>query len=61
LLEEPDALIAHVRVCGRAGWVTTGSTRQPTPYSLRFAPAFGRGSPPAFGFHGKQTVGMRPM
>jgi putative tryptophan/tyrosine transport system substrate-binding protein len=28
LLEEPDALIAHVRVCGRAGWVTTGSTRQ---------------------------------
>src|SRR5215831_8632162 len=28
LPEEPDALIAHVRVCGRAGWVTTGSTRQ---------------------------------
>src|SRR5438094_9939973 len=25
--EEPDALIAHVRVCGGAGWVTTGSTR----------------------------------
>ena len=22
---------------------------EPTPYSLRFAPAFGRGSPPAFG------------
>src|SRR5262245_16472941 len=27
--EEPDALIAHVRVCGGAGWVTTGSTRKP--------------------------------
>jgi hypothetical protein len=26
--EEPDALIAHVRVCGGAGWVTTGSTRK---------------------------------
>jgi hypothetical protein len=26
--EEPDALIAHVRVCGGAGWVTIGSTRQ---------------------------------
>jgi hypothetical protein len=25
--EEPDAFIAHVRGCGRAGWVTTGSTR----------------------------------
>ena|SRR5437868_3653690 len=25
--EEPDAFIAHVRVCGGAGWVTTGSTR----------------------------------
>jgi hypothetical protein len=23
---------------------------EPTPYSLRFASAFGRGSPPAFGF-----------
>ena len=28
--EEPDALIAHVRVCGGAGWVTTGSTRKCT-------------------------------
>jgi hypothetical protein len=27
--EEPDELIAHVRVCGGAGWVTTGSTRKP--------------------------------
>jgi hypothetical protein len=27
LPEEPYALIAHVRVCGGAGWVTTGSTR----------------------------------
>ena len=25
--EEPYALIAHVRVCGGAGWVTIGSTR----------------------------------
>jgi len=28
--EEPDAFIAHVRSCGAAGWVTTGSTRQAT-------------------------------
>jgi hypothetical protein len=28
--EEPDAFIAHVRVCGGAGWVTTGSTRKLT-------------------------------
>ncbi len=35
--EEPDELIAHVRVCGGAGWVTTGSTRKPTPTA--FAPA----------------------
>jgi len=27
--EEPYELIAHVRVCGGAGWVTTGSTRKP--------------------------------
>src|SRR4029453_7725323 len=38
--EEPDELIAHVRVCGGAGWVTTGSTRKPraiasVPASLR--------------------------
>ena len=26
--EEPDASIAHVRVCGGPGWVTTGPTRQ---------------------------------
>jgi len=32
--EEPDALIAHVRVCGGAGWVTTGSTRKATANSL---------------------------
>ena len=30
--EEPDAFIAHVRVCGGAGWVTTGSTRKRYPY-----------------------------
>src|SRR2546427_645476 len=35
LHEEPDACIAPFRVCGGAGWVTTGSTRQPTPNSLR--------------------------
>ena len=29
--EEPDESIAHVRVCGGAGWVTTGSTRKRTP------------------------------
>ena len=28
--EEPYEFIAHVRVCGGAGWVTTGSTRKPT-------------------------------
>jgi bacterial/archaeal transporter family protein len=27
--EEPYALIAHVRICGGAGWATTGSTRPP--------------------------------
>ena len=30
--KEPDELIAHVRVCGGAGWVTTGSTRKRYPY-----------------------------
>jgi len=41
--EEPDAFIAHIRVCGGAGWVTTGSTRKATAYSLRsyVASAFG--------------------
>ena len=39
--EEQDACMAHVRVCGGAGWVTTGSTRKLTAYSLRSAPAFG--------------------
>ena len=48
--EEPYALIAHVRVCGGAGWVTTGSTRKPTLKSLRSASAFERGSPRALGF-----------
>ena len=33
--EELDEFIAHVRVCGEAGWVTTGSTRKPTRNSLR--------------------------
>jgi len=30
ITEEPDALIAHVRVCGGAGWATAGSTRNVT-------------------------------
>ena len=44
LPEEPDACMAHVRVCGGAGWVTTGSTRQATANSvcLCLAPACGR-------------------
>src|SRR5438094_9982573 len=33
--EEPYALIAHVRVCGGAGWVTTGSTRKRGPLCRR--------------------------
>jgi len=33
--EEPYALIAHVRVCGGAGWVTIGSTRNLTASSVR--------------------------
>ena len=55
--EEPYALIAHVRVCGGAGWVTTGSTRKPTPNSLRsyVAAAIGRGSPRALDGHEEDT------
>jgi hypothetical protein len=34
--EEPDALIAHVRICGGAGWVTTGSARKLTAHSAGF-------------------------
>src|SRR5215471_9135072 len=34
--EEPDELIAHVRVCGGAGWVTIGSTRKRTGYTTGF-------------------------
>jgi len=33
--EAPDAFMAHVRVCGGAGWVTTGSTRKATAASVR--------------------------
>jgi hypothetical protein len=49
--EEPYALIAHVRVCGGAGWVTTGSTRKLTASSVRscVAPASSRSSGPALG------------
>jgi hypothetical protein len=32
--EEPYELIAHVRICGGAGWVTTGSTRKPTYWKV---------------------------
>ena len=39
--EEPDALIAHVRVGGGAGWVTTGSTRKATATSVRSCLALG--------------------
>ena len=42
--EEPYALIAHVRVCGGAGWVTTGSTRKRTAKTLA---RLARGSPRA--------------
>src|SRR4029434_195226 len=34
--DEPDELIAHVRDCGGAGRVTTGSTRHLTAARLRF-------------------------
>jgi hypothetical protein len=52
--EEPDALIAHVRVCGGAGWVTTGSTRKRTGHSGRCVACgsqyiVARRSPRAFG------------
>src|SRR5207245_1958198 len=47
--EEPYAFIAHVRVCGGAGWVTTGSTRKPTASSFGSACASGGGSPRALG------------
>jgi hypothetical protein len=46
--EEPYAFMAHVRVCGGAGWVTTGSTRKPTASSFGCAYASG-GSPLGFG------------
>ena len=42
--EEPEAFIAHVRVCGGAGWVTTGSTRNLTASSLRSYVAAASGS-----------------
>jgi hypothetical protein len=42
--EEPDAFIAHVRVCGGAGWVTTGSTRKMTAGSVRVCLALSKPS-----------------
>src|SRR5215510_443075 len=56
--EEPYELIAHVRDCGGAGWATTGSTRKPTPYSVRSAPAFRRGSLLAFYGRSEGTISM---
>jgi len=35
MTEEPDDLIGHIRICGGAGWVTTGSTRNLTAARLR--------------------------
>ena len=35
--EEPYELIAHVRICGGAGWATAGSTRKPTRKQPRAA------------------------
>jgi hypothetical protein len=52
--EEPDALIAHVRVCGGAGWVTTGSTRKVTGKSVRSCV----GWPLPWCFH---VYGYRPL
>ena len=61
--EEPDAFIAHVRVCGGAGWVTTGSTRKPTTNSLRscVASAIGGGSPRALGSEVLKTEVLKTM
>jgi len=39
MTEEPDDLIGHIRICGGAGWVTTGSTRKWT--LTAFAPLSG--------------------
>jgi hypothetical protein len=36
MTEEPDDLIGHVRICGGAGWATTGSTRNRIAARLRF-------------------------
>ena len=33
--EEPDELVAHVRVRGGPGWETTGPTRKPMPVDRR--------------------------
>ena len=59
--EDPYACMAHVRVWGGAGWGTTGSTRKPTPNSLRssVAAAIGRGSPPALVRQAKRGVSCR--
>ncbi len=36
ITEEPDDLIGHVRICGGAGWVTAGSTRNRIAARWRF-------------------------
>ena len=42
--EDPYAFIAHVRVCGGAGWVTTGSTRKPTASVRRLGQLISEGT-----------------
>jgi hypothetical protein len=41
-------------------WMTPNPAVEPTPSSVRCAPAFGRGSPRALGFHGRRKVGISP-
>src|SRR5215813_11153802 len=50
-------------VAGRPGAARPNIAVEPTPNSFRscVAPAIGRASPPAFGFHQKQKVSTRPM
>jgi hypothetical protein len=49
--EEPYALIAHVRVCGGAGWVTTGSTRNHWTSDVKAAHTVMSYYPMTFGRH----------
>ena len=38
------------------GHASPNQALEPTPYSLRLAPAFGRGSPPALGPHPQSSI-----